>query len=199
MDQLIEIWQGMHTDQRNMDKKYTSGDLIPQVVKLEKNQKKVLLFKTYGATSILIMLLIIFLSQFPLELNGILGMGIITASIMATVIILNRLRFIISDEERSLSTRLLIAVIETKIKTERKLFTIYLPLMLLFVILGINLMYFEYLTELETRTRILYHSILTISMVVAFLFGLSIRIKRFKKRFMPLLNRIQKFKSAVNT
>ena len=197
MDQLIEIWQTVNTDQRNMDKKYKPEDLIPQVMKLEKNQKKVLQFKTYGSLSILFMVLIIFLSQFTLVLNSILGIGAITASILGSVIILNRLRFKISDEERSLSTNTLVEVIETKIRTERKIFTLYLPIILIMIVLGINLMYYEYLTELETRSRIFYHSILTIGMFVAFFLGLSIRIKRFKKRFLPLLNRIQKFKSAV--
>jgi len=198
MDQLIEIWQSVRTDQSNMDKKYKPEDLIPQVIKLEKNQKKVLLFKTYGSISILFFIIIIFLSQFTLVLNSILGIGIITTSILGSVIILNRLRFKISDEERSLSTNTLVEVIEAKIKTERKLFAVYLPIILLIIISGINLMYLEYLTELETKTRIFYHMILTISMIVAFLLGLSIRIKRFKKRFLPLLNRIQKFKSAVD-
>ena len=198
MDQLIEIWQSVHTDQDKMDKKYKPADLIPQVSKLEKNQNKVLQFKTYASISILFMVLIIFLSQSTLVLNSILGIGVITASILGSVIILNRLCFKISDEERSLSTNTLVKVIEAKIETERKIFTIYLPILLLIIILGINLMYFEYLAELETRTRIIYHMILTISMVVAFFIGLSIRIKRYKKRFLPLLNRIQKFKSAVN-
>jgi len=197
MDQLIEIWQSLHTEER-MDKKYKPEDLIPQVVKLEKNQKKVLLFKTYGSMVILSMLLIIFLSQFTLELNGIIGIGIITTSILGTVIIINKLRFKISDEERSLSTRRLIEVIENKIKIERKLFAVFLPLILLLIILGINLMYFEYLTGLETRTRIFYHLMLTISMVIAFLLGVSVRIKRFRKRFLPLLQRIQNFNYEVN-
>lgn len=197
MDQLIEIWQSAHIGER-MDKKYKPEDLIPQVVKLEKNQRKVLLFKTYGSMVILFMMGIIFLSQFALELNSILGIGIITTSVLGSVIILNRLRFKISDEERSLSTSRLIEVIETKIKIERKLFTVYLPLILLLIILGLNLMYFEYLTELQTRTRIFYHLVLTISMVIAFLLGLSVRIKRFRKRFLPLLRRIQKFNYELN-
>jgi len=198
MDQLIDIWQSVGTDQRNMDKKYKAEDLIPQIVRLEKNQRKVLQFKTIGALSVMFILLLFFFTQFTLSLNGIIGIGILSTSILAVVIILNRLRFRISDQERSLSMHNLLEVTESKIKTEQRLFTIYLPLFLLFVILGINLMYVEYFIEMETRTRIFYHTILTISMVVAFLLGLSIRIKRFRKRFHPLLNRIHKFKSDLD-
>ena len=197
MDQLIEIWQTAGTDQRDMDSKYKPEDIIPQVIKLERNQKKVMLFKTYGSTAILFMILIIFISQFGLALNSLLGIALISASILGSIIILNRLRFRISDEERSLSTRTLIEALENKIKTERKIFTLYLPIILLFIILGINLMYLEFLSELETRTRMFYHILLTISMVIAFIIGLSVRIKRFRKRFLPLLNRLREFKSAL--
>ncbi len=198
MDQLIDIWQSVSTDQRNMDKRYKADDLIPQIVKLEKNQKKVLQFKTLGALSVLFILLLFFFSRFTPSLNGIIGIGIISTSIVAVVIILNRLRFRISDEERSLSTHTLLDVMEAKIKTEQRLFTIYLPLFLLFVILGMNMMYIEFFTGMGTRARIFYHMILTVSMVLAFLLGLSVRIKRFRRRFQPLLNRIHEFKSTLD-
>ena len=196
MDQLIEIWQTVGTDQRTMDKKYRPDDLIPQVVKLQRNQKQVLRFKTYGAMTILFVALLIFMSQFTLELYSLLGMGIITVSILGSVMMLNRKRFRITDEERSLSTHSLVRKIEAKLNAERKLFTVYLPVLLLVIILGINLVYYGYLSTMETKARLLYHLILTISMVMAFFLGLSVRIKRFRKRYLPLLNRIQEFKKA---
>jgi hypothetical protein len=122
---------------------------------------------------------------------------LISAGILGSIVIINRLRFKISDEERSLSTHRLVEVLENKIKTERKIFTLYLPIILLFIILGINLMYLEYLSELGTGTRIFYHTLLTLSMMVAFFVGISVRIKRFKKRFLPLLDRLEKFRSAT--
>jgi hypothetical protein len=197
MDQLIEIWQTVGTDQREMDKKYRPDDLIPQIIRLQRNQRQVLRFKTYGAISILFMVLIFFVSQFTLEIYSISGICIITASLLGSVIMLNRKRFKITDEERSLSTLSLAETMEAKIKTERKIFTIYLPVMLLLVILGINLVYYGFLSELETKTRIIYHIVLTISMIVAFFLGLSVRIKRFRKRFIPLLKRIQEFKNRA--
>jgi hypothetical protein len=198
MDQLIEIWQTVGTDQREMDKKYRPDDLIPQIIRLQRNQRQVLRFKTYGAISILFMALIFFVSQFTLEIYSISGICIITASILGTVILLNRKRFKITDEERSLSTLSLIKRMEAKIKTERKVFTIYLPVMLLMVILGINLIYYGFLSELETKVRIIYHIVMTVSMIVAFFLGLSVRIKRFRRRFIPLLNRIKEFKNRAN-
>ena len=197
MDQLIEIWQRVGTDQRDMDMNYTSEDLIPQVIKLEKNQKKVMLFKTYGSTSLLFVILFLFVSQFSLVLNSLIGIGLICASILGSIIILNRLRFKITDEERSLSTHRLVEVLEGKIRTERKIFTRYLPIILLFIIMGINLMYFEYLSDLGTGTRLFYHALLTLGMMVAFFVGISVRIKRFNQRFLPLLDRLEKFRKSI--
>ena len=122
MEQLIEIWQSVQTDQSKTDKKYKPEDLFPQVIKLEKNQKNVLLFKTLSSISILFLLIMVFITQFTLALNGIIGIGIITISILGSVILLNRLRFRISDEERSLSTNSLVQVVETKIKNEEKIY-----------------------------------------------------------------------------
>ena len=197
MDQLIEIWQTVATDQLEMDKKYRPDDLIPQVIKLQKNQKKVLRFKTYGSVSVLFMVLVIFLSQFAMEFFSISGICTITASILGSLILLDRKRFKITDKERSLSTLNLAKVLEAKIKTERQLFSVYLPVMLLLIILGINLVYYGLISELETKTRIIYHIILTVSMVVAFFAGLSVRIIRFRKRFLPLLKRIHEFKNKA--
>jgi hypothetical protein len=59
---------------------------------------------------------------------------------------------------------------------------------------GINLMYMGYFEELQTATRLLYHGILSLSMILAFSAGLSVRIRRFRKRFHPLLERIRRFR-----
>lgn len=198
MDQLIEIWQGTSTDQSKTDRKYNAEDLMPQIIKLEKNQKKVLSFKTYSAVSLLFIIVIIFFAQSTLTLMGCLGIGILSISILMSVIILNSLRFRISDEERSYSMNKLLDVTAGKLKAERKIFTVYLPIFLLFVILGLNLFYVDYFIELEIHLRILYHIIISVFLVVAFVLGLAIRIRRFNKRFLPLLTRIMKFKNAMN-
>lgn len=92
----------------------------------------------------------------------------------------------------------LVDVTAAKLKTERKIFTVYLPIFLLFVILGLNLIYIDYFVDLETNMRILYHLIISAILVVAFLLGLLIRIRRFNKRFLPILTRIMKFKNEMN-
>jgi hypothetical protein len=198
MDQLIEIWQTTSTEQGKMDRKYSADDLMPQIIRLEKNQKKVLSFKTYTAVSLLFIIVIIFFAQSTLTWTGLLGIGIVSLSILLSVIILNTLRFRISDEERSFSMLKLLDVTAAKLRTERKIFTLYLPLFLLFVILGLNLFYVDYFIDLEIRLRILYHLIITAGLIVAFILGLMVRIRRFKRRFLPLLARIIKFKKTMN-
>jgi hypothetical protein len=198
MDQLIEIWQSTGTDQGKMDRKYSAEDLMPQIIKLEKNQKKVLSFKTYTVLSLVFVFMLVFFAQSTLSLTGCLGIGIVTVSILVSVLIFNSLRFRISDEERTFSMLKLLDVTAKKLKTERKIFTIYLPLFLLIIIFGLNLFYVDYFIDLEIRLRILYHLIITAGLIVAFVLGLLVRIRRFNKRFLPLLTRIMKFKKTMS-
>ena len=110
------------------------------------------------------------------------------------MIVLNKLRFRITHEERSLSTLQLVDITEHKINKERKIFTLYLPLFILVALGGLNLMYLDLFGVEEISTRILYHLALTTGIALSFVVGISVRIKRFHKQFLPLLERIRKFK-----
>ena len=114
------------------------------------------------------------------------------------MLLLNRLRFKITNEERSLPTLLLVDVAERKIKTERKIFTVYLPLFMLVALTGFNFMNLDFFRDEESRTRILYHLVLTGGITLSFFIGLSVRIKRFRKQFLPLLDLIRKLKVEFN-
>ena len=115
-------------------------------------------------------------------------------SVIAVAILLNRWRFQITHEERSLSTLQLADISEEKIKKEKKLFTSYLPLFVVVALCGFNLMYLDYFSSEELATRLQYHLIMTTSLVLAFALGLSVRVRRFRKQFQPVMERIRKFK-----
>jgi hypothetical protein len=141
-------------------------------------------------------LLILFLNRMEYTFFSILGIGIFTTSVVASVLILNRLRFRITDEDRSSSTLDLAAISERKIMTERRIFTWHLPVFILVAVAGINLMYADIFSGEESGTRILYHLVLSGTLILAAAAGLSVRIRRFRKRFLPLLERIRRFKEA---
>lgn len=194
MEQLIETWNQAVIDPAGMDKSYRSEDLVPTIARLEKNQQKLLRTKTVTAVIALLALLIVFMNKMSFTLTSILGIGIFVFSVLTVIILLNRLRFRITPEERSLSTLQLAAVSERKIRTERKVFTRYLPLFLLVALAGFNLMYVDFFSGEETATRVQYHLIMTGSLIVAFIVGLTVRIRRFHRQFLPLLRRIRQFK-----
>ena len=198
MEQLIELWQQARIDESRMDRVYKTEDVVPQIIKLEKKQQKLLMYKTLSSIILLLALLIVFLNRMTFTVYSILGLGIFITSVLTIVVLLNRLRFRITYEERSLSTFQLVGITEHKINTERKIFTTYLPLFVVVALTGFNLMYLDLFREEETVTRILYHLVMTGSIAVAFVVGLSVRIKRFHKQFLPLLARIQKFKSEFD-
>ena len=191
MEDIIELWQHARLDETRMDSLYREEDLVPMIINLEKRQQNLLRFKTLSVLILLPALMILFLNLGTLTPVGI---GIFTTSVLVVVIMLNRLRFRITDEERTLSTLRLAGIAEQKIRIEKKLFRIYLPLFVVVALTGFNLMYVDYFTEEELATRILYHLVMTGGLAVAFLVGLSVRIRRFQKQFLPVLERIRKFK-----
>lgn len=195
----MELWQQATIDESRMDRTYQQEDLVPMIIRLEKQQQQLLRIKTLSMLILLPAILILFLNRGPLTLNGITGLGILTISVLAVVILLNRLRFQITREERGLSTLDLARIAEGKIHTEKRLFTIYLPLFAFVALTGFNLMYLDIFTGEELFSRILYHLILTGGLLLAFFLGLTVRIRRFHKQFLPVLSRIRKFEREAET
>ncbi len=198
MEALVELWQQAKTDRPRMDMVYKTEDVIPHIIKLEKKQQKLLRFKTLSSVLLLLALLIVFLNRMTITIYSGAGIGIFIASVLSIVGLLNRLRFRITYEERSLTTLELAEVAARKIKAERKIFSAYLPLFFLVALTGFNLLYLDTFRELDSGTRILYHLVMTGTIAVAFVAGLLVRIKRFQKQFLPLLARIQKLRSEFN-
>jgi len=194
MENMIELWQQAVLDESRMDSLYKKEDLVPMIIDLEKKQQQLLRFKTLSVLILLPAILILYFNRATFSPVGILGIAILFSSILVVLVMLNRLRFRITDEERTLSTLRLAGIAERKIRIEKKLFTTYLPLFVVVALAGFNMMYFNYFIEEEPATRILYHLVMTGSLAVAFLVGLSVRIRRFQKQFLPVLERIRKFK-----
>jgi len=42
MEQLLEVWQKARIDKSRIDKEYKAEDLVPHIMKLEKQQQKLL-------------------------------------------------------------------------------------------------------------------------------------------------------------
>lgn len=195
MEEIIDIWQQAKTKGSGMDPGYWSDDLVPMIAKLEKKQQKLLIFKTTSVICLLLAMLILFINKIEFTFYTTLGTGIFLASVISILILISRLRFRITDQERSLSTLDLARITKKKVSAERKIFTTYLPIFIAVALTGTNLMYVDLIRDLEIGMRILYHLVLTGSMLVATAVGLSVRIKRFRKQFLPLLERIQKFEN----
>ena len=194
MEPLIELWQQAKFDESGMDRTYKKEEVTPQIMKLERKQQKLLMQKTLSSIIVLLALLIVFANRSSYSTFSLIGIGIFSTSTIVVLILLNRLRFRITNDERSLPTLLLADVAANKIRTERQIFTIYLPVFAFVALVGINLMYLDFFREGAANTRLLYHLVMSGVVFVLFMAGLFIRIKRFRKQFLPLLELISKFK-----
>lgn len=197
MEHIIELWQQAKIDDSRMDRSYQTEDLLPMIIKLEHKQQRLIRVKTLSSIILSLALLILFLNRTSITLYSGLGLGIFISSLMVVVVLINRLRFHISYEERSLSTIKLARLTESKINMERKLFTLYLPLFVVVALTGFNLMYLDLFMDEEMGTRILYHLVMSGSVLIGFVVGLTVRIKRFHKQFLPVLERIKKFRDEA--
>lgn len=197
MEHIIELWQQAKIDESRMDRTYQTEDLLPMIIKLEHKQERLIRFKTLSSIILSLALLILFLNRTSITLYSGLGIGIFISSLMVVVVLLNRLRFHITYEERSLSTIKLAGLTERKINMERKLFTLYLPLFVVVALSGFNLMYLDLFLGEDRGTRILYHLSMSGSVLIGFVVGLTVRIKRFHKQFLPVLEGIKKFKDEA--
>jgi amino acid transporter len=199
MEDLQLLWQKADLAGLSMDKKFRPDDLIPQIAKLEKDQERLLAFKTSAAIGLMLILTAMFITRMEFSWVRVTGIGIFLTGLVVILVLLNRWRFRISRQERSLATTELVSVVEKKIERERRVFTTYLPLFGAVALSGFNLVYFDYFTDLDTGTRILYHGILTGSLLIAFMIGLSVRIRRFRHRFEPILDRIRRFRHQISS
>ena len=197
MEHIIELWQQATIDESRTDRIFQTEDLVPMIINLEHKQQRLIRFKTLSSIILSLALLILFLNRTSITLYSGLGIGIFISSLMVVVVLLNRLRFHITYEERSLSTIKLAGLTERKINMERKLFTLYLPLFVIVALTGFNLMYLDLFIDEEVGTRILYHLVMSGSVLIGFVVGLTVRIKRFHKQFLPVLERIKKFKDEA--
>jgi DNA-directed RNA polymerase specialized sigma24 family protein len=199
MEPLVELWQQATIDESRMDRTYQREDLVPMIIQLEKKQQQLLRIKTLIVLILLPAIVIIFLNRTILSLNSVMGLGIFTISVLVVTILLNRLRFKITEEERGRTTMELTRIAGRKIHMEKKLFATYLPLFLVVALSGFNLMIADTFTGEEQATRLLYHLIMTGSLVLAFVLGLTVRIRRFHKQFLPVLSRIRKFEQEAES
>ena len=194
MEEIKEIWQIAKLEEKGMDRPYNPDELIPVIIRLERSQLKLIQLKTIASLVTLSALVVLYLNRYTLSTVSLAGLTIFLASVVFVLLLLNRWRFRITNEERSLPTMDLVDITEAKILRERKIFTTYLPLFALVALTGFNLIYLEYFSALETATRILYHTVITGSIAIAFVLGLSVRIKRFMNQFRPILDRIRRFR-----
>lgn len=198
MEDLQLLWQKANLDELPADQFFRPDELIPQIIKLERDQERLVTVKTSVALGVILILMVLFFNRMEFSWSRIAGMGIFISSVLVIIILLNRWRFRITHRERSLSTVDLVAITEKKIWRERRVFSLYLPLFGIVALTGFNLMYLDYFGDLDPGTRLIYHGILTGGLLIAFIIGLSVRIRRFRLRFQPLLERIEKFRSDIS-
>jgi len=92
----------------------------------------------------------------------------------------------------------MIRIAITKLSGHKKLFTRWFPVLIPFMIAGINLIYFEILSQSDFTFRITIHALVSGFIALAAGVGLRVRFWRIKRENDPLINDLLKLKKEMS-
>jgi len=84
-----------------------------------------------------------------------------------------------------------------KLNGQRKIFRTWFPLMVFGLMIGLNLMYFDLLSDMDTGDRLLFHLIGSVFLAVFVPLGLKIRSWKFRKEQQPVIDDLLNFKTEI--
>ena len=195
LQQLQNIWQG-HQPEKDFD--FDTNKISESILdKIKKTEQKVLRINV-AKTIIISILILNFIWIFnQLNLSTIftwLGVGFITISSMVTMIIYWRIQFRSSNLNHNLPQNKFVEDAIYQMKNQKNQFVKLFRWFVLFIIIGINLFYFDLLEDINLNLRLIYHFSITVFMVIMFLLGLKFREKKFKREFQPLIDELESTK-----
>jgi tellurite resistance protein TehA-like permease len=102
----------------------------------------------------------------------------------------NRLNF-------SLQTSDFIDLAMDKLNKQKKVFRSIFPFLVIGLIVGLNLLYLDLLTDLSVGLRLIYHLCVSVIMVGLIPIGFKIRNWKFKKENQPVIDDLLNFKREI--
>ncbi|MBN2350181.1 MAG: hypothetical protein JXJ22_15180 [Bacteroidales bacterium] len=172
--------------------------LVQKLKKLEKNQYRINLFKTFSVLIILLLFGWLLVPKIADKFMA-LGLSIIIISTTLFLILYWRSQFSM-DKIRILNSS--IEVIKDAVKQlqmQKRLFYIHFPLFVFLMLVGLNIIYIS-LFEADTFSdRVIYHVMGSVFVLLGFIVGISVRRYRFKKELQPVIDELNTLLSDLNS
>jgi hypothetical protein len=198
MDNLHEleaIWQ-KHQPQFNesIELKLKDTGIFSKLKKLNKKHFRINLIKTILVAIILIFLSFAILSLKDTSIITKAGLGWIILSLFIGLTFYWKMQYNQSNLEFIDTSDLFIEKTIIKLSQQKKIITHLMPIMVSGLILGLNLIYYDLLKGEELTVRISLHILMSSFLVLIMFLGLTIRKKRFKNDFQPIIDELETIK-----
>lgn len=198
MQNLGVLWQNYEpliSIRDNFDLKDT--DIINKLKKLEKKQVRINLVKTFGVGIMLIFLCYSLLSLPEVSLMIKIALGWICCSVFISMVLYWKKQYNSSKLQFIENSLEFIEKTIIQLKSQKQIITHLLPALVVCMIIGINLIYFDLLKDLVIGNRIFSHLIISFLFLIILFFGIRIRKKRYDNEYKPLVNELESIKSEL--
>ncbi|MEJ2054519.1 MAG: hypothetical protein P8X42_11420, partial [Calditrichaceae bacterium] len=106
-------------------------------------------------------------------------------------------QFQVNQLNYSLQTNAFIDLSVKKLKEQIKIFKSFFPFLVTGLIIGLNLIYFSILNEIDLTVRIFYHIAGSLFLAALIPLGLKIREWKFKKEQQPVIDDLISIKEEI--
>ncbi len=194
---LSNLWQ---KDYSSVIKKEINQQDIKILNKLEKHEKNQIKLAKIKITTVAICLFCIY---YTIVSNGdfssfiLAGLAWISLTIILGMIYFWQKQFRVSKQDYKQNTLDFIKETTSKLKSETKMINQFVPLFVISLVIGLNLIYIDLLKDQNDSQRLLMHLGFSVFCILIAFMALQIRKKRYQKTFMPLIDELAHLKKSI--
>jgi len=157
----------------------------------EKKVERINIVKTIAISVIMISMICFFYAMDIGTIFSWLGLGLIMISTVVTMVLYWKIQFKSKNLNHNLSQDKFIIEAISEMRNHKKKFTKLFRVFVFFILIGINLLYVDLLTDLELAYRLGFHFGISFFLLIIFFLGLKFREKKFNREFQPLIDDLE--------
>jgi len=198
IDALKKLWQDQKLKDENMNAAIAPDSFV--IKRLHAFEKLQLQINTIKVIALIFIMgsftwyLFRYSEPSPLVLFGLFW---IAACLTVFTILYWRKQFQANRLNFSLQTSDFIDLAMDKLNKQKKVFRSIFPFLVIGLIVGLNLLYLDLLTDLSVGLRLIYHLCVSVIMVGLIPIGFKIRNWKFKKENQPVIDDLLNFKREI--
>ncbi len=199
LNELGNIWQSIKPEESlNQNLNIIDDSVLNKLRKTEKKHIRINLVKSITVAILLVFLSYTILTRIEPSILPKIALGWIILSLIASMIVYWKKQYHSSQFEFIKDNSTFILSTIDKLKSQKYIITHLLPAMATCMVIGINLIYFDFLQEEEMSFRIIMHITITLMLYGVMFLALIVRKRRYNKDFKPLIEELELIYQNLN-